>query len=120
MRDITLHHDGHGLNDLLTISADDLGPGGASHVYLVQDADRQVVAQVKFQHGPRQDPASIVGCTEAVLLAILIDRLTGFQAGPFACRENAIQLTKLEETLMWTRKRADDRAARGVLGKNEQ
>jgi len=51
-------------------------------------------------------------------LAILIDRLRGFQAGPYACRENAIQLTKLEETLMWTKERAHARAKRGVLGKN--
>ena len=30
------------------------------------------------------------------LLVIVIDRLRGFQSGPFKCRENAIAITKLE------------------------
>jgi hypothetical protein len=54
------------------------------------------------------------------MLVAMIDRLRGFQAGPFACRENAIILTKLEECLHWTRARADARAKRGVLGKAEK
>jgi VCBS repeat-containing protein len=33
MRQITDHHDGHGLNESIGITADDLGPGGASHEY---------------------------------------------------------------------------------------
>ena len=115
MREITDHHDGHGLNESLILEADELGPGRASHQYVVRIGDHQV-AKVQFQEGPRNVEGSIEGCTEAVLLAILIDRLRGFQAGPYPCRENAIQLTKLEETLHWTRARADARAKRGVLG----
>jgi hypothetical protein len=75
---------------------------------------------VQFQHGPRNVEGSKPGVTEAVLLAILIDRLRGFQAGPYACRENAIMLIKFEECLMWTRRRADERARQRVLGKKEQ
>jgi len=52
------------------------------------------------------------------VFAILIDRMRGFQSGPYACRENAIILTKLEECLLWTKARADGRAKRGVLGHN--
>lgn len=33
MREITTHHDGHGLNESIEIEADDPGPGGASHHY---------------------------------------------------------------------------------------
>ena len=39
-----------------------------------------------------------------------------FQAGPYACRENAEALTHIEEALMWLNKRVEDRAQRGVLG----
>ena len=109
------HHDGHGLNDSIRITADDLGPGGASHSYhLTIGGDP--VGWIRFQRGPRNDPTSTPGVTEAALLAVLIDRLQCFNAGPYACRENAIQITKLEEALHWTKARADARAKRGVLG----
>jgi hypothetical protein len=74
------------------------------------------IARIQFQKGPRNEPTSTPGVTEAAIIAVLIDRLRCFQAGPYACRENAIQLTKLEETLHWTKARADARAKRGVLG----
>ena len=48
------------------------------------------------------------------------DRLKGFQSGDFACRENALALTALEECLLWMNKRVEDRASRGVLGTNNK
>lgn len=36
--------------------------------------------------------------------------------GRFACRENAIALTKLDEALLWLDKRTRDREARAVEG----
>lgn len=124
MGKITEHHDGHGLNEKLVIDTDEPDQSGASHSYHVgyvdnpDDKAARSVAVVQFQKGPRNVEGSTPGITEAVLLIILIDRLRGFQAGPYACRENAIQLTKLEECLHWTKARADERARRGVLGKN--
>jgi hypothetical protein len=115
IRQITDHHDGHGLNESIAIEANEIGPGGASHHYVLSIAGESV-GFIQFQEGPRNVEGSTPGITEAALLAVLIDRLRGFQAGPYACRENAIQLTHLEETLMWTRARADARAKRGVLG----
>jgi hypothetical protein len=118
-REIDIHHDGHGLNESIQIIADAPDGSGASHCYqVVQQGRASSPLFVQFQQGPRNENGSIPGVTEATLLAILIDRLRGFQAGPYACRENAIQLTKLEETLHWTKARADARAKRGVLGKN--
>ena len=52
------------------------------------------------------------------LIAIVIDRMRGFQSGDYACRDNAIALTKLEEALMWLRNRTNGREARGVEGTN--
>lgn len=53
------------------------------------------------------------------LLAVVIDRLRGFQSGPYGCRENAVALTKIEEATMWLQKRTRDRMARGVEGTNK-
>jgi len=37
----------------------------------------------------------------------------------FPCRENSISVTKLEEFLMWQKKRTENRKARGVEGFNK-
>ncbi len=121
MGNVDIHHDGHGLNESIVISKDDADGSGASHhyeAYIEKDGHAAVIMRVQFQKGPRNVEGSTPGCTEAALLAVLIDRLQGFQAGPYSCRENAIQLTHLEECLHWTKARADARAKRGVLGKN--
>jgi hypothetical protein len=44
--------------------------------------------------------------------------MRGFQSGQFACRDNAVALTKLEEAMMWLQKRTRDRMSRGVEGVN--
>jgi hypothetical protein len=121
---ITHHHDGHGLNESLVIHRDTPDPenGNASHGYTVGYVERGMrlnVAHVDFQHGPRDEEDSTTGCTDATLLAIVLDRYNGFQSGKYRCRENALVITKLEEALHWMKHRADGRAGRGVLGKNE-
>lgn len=119
MRTIIDHYDGHGLNESIEIRTDTPDQSGAAHNYEAWIGNTRV-AVVQFQKGPRNVEGSTPGMTEAAVLVVLIDRLRGFQSGPYSCRENAIQLTKLEETLHWTKARADARAARGVLGKNEK
>lgn len=117
VRFLTDHYDGHGLNESIHLSTDQPDQSGAAHHYLGSINGVRVL-DVQFQRGPRNVPESTPGATEAALLTVLIDRMRGFQAGPYSCRENAIILTKLEECLMWTRARADARAKRGVLGQN--
>ena len=56
------------------------------------------------------------GTTNEEVLRVLIDRLQAMNA-KFPCRENAIVITKLEESLMWLEKRTADRKARNVDGK---
>lgn len=123
MRTIT-EHKANPLNEALKITANDgPGPGGASHSYTIlcdesvrQDSrDKTVHVTIEFQNGPINE-VGINGISGEALLAIQIDRLRSFQSGPFACRENAIALTKLEESLMWLQKRTRDREARGVEG----
>ena len=57
------------------------------------------------------------GTTNEELLAILINRMQYLQ-DKFPCRENALVITKLEESLMWLEKRTNDRKKRGVEGKH--
>lgn len=56
------------------------------------------------------------GTTNEEVLRVLIDRIQ-YLNGKFPCRENAIVITKLEESLMWLNKRTADRVARSVEGK---
>ena len=107
-------------------AADDEGPGGANHIYMVEcrSGDDPVksdlnVAMICFQCGGRNEPDSVVGVLDTDLLEIVRDRLSSFQAGPFRTRENAIALTHIEEALLWLNKRVEDRAERRVLGLNK-
>lgn len=56
------------------------------------------------------------GTTNEEVLLMLIDRM-GYLQSKFPCRENALVITKLEESLMWLNKRAANRQARNVEGK---
>jgi len=89
------------------------GPGGAYHEYSII-ADKEIT--LVFQKGPRKEPDSQHGIIDTDLLEIVRHRLQCFQAGEYACRENALALSALEECLLWMNKRVEDRAERGVLG----
>lgn len=56
------------------------------------------------------------GTTNEEVLAMLINRMQYLQS-KFPCRENAIVITNLEESLMWLEKRTADRVKRQVEGK---
>lgn len=70
---------------------------------------------VLFQKGPIKE-FGINGCHHEDLLTVVIDRLKSFQAGEYACRENALALTKLEEALHWLNHRTANRIKRGIGG----
>ena len=74
---------------------------------------------ILFQNGPIAD-SGVNGITQEVLLAICIDRLESFQSGPYACRENALALTKLQEAQHWLHHRTKARMDRGVEGTHEK
>jgi len=119
MRELTDHHDGHGLNDFITIEADEKDPeaGNASHEYTFQMGGDEV-GRIQFQHGPPLGENSIHGVTEAAVLVVLIDRIESFQAGPYPCEENDRMLILLKGALEATQERVENRAKRGVLGTN--
>lgn len=73
---------------------------------------------IRFQKGPIKENG-VNGCHNEDLLQIVLDRLRGFQKSSFACRENALAITKIEEALHWLNHRTTDRIERGVEGTNE-
>jgi hypothetical protein len=123
MREIT-DHKVNGLNEALQIEVlDEPGAGGACHQYRITlvnpNSSLNRIWEIDFQNGLILE-AGFNGISGEALMAIQIDRLRSFQAGPFACRDNAIALTHLETALIWLQKRTRDRIARGVEGKTER
>ncbi len=111
-------------NESLTIEVhDEPGQGNACHEYGVYlngtSDDPTLLCAIGFQNGPIKEVGTN-GITQEALLAIVEDRLQGFQSGPYACRENAVALTKIQEAMMWLQKRTRDRLARGVEGTHEK
>lgn len=109
-------------NDRILIEViDEPGAGGANHEYLVtlpppvKNGDQSKSFQISFQNGPINE-VGVNGLTQEVLLAIVSDRLRSFQAGQYACRENALALTKIEEAQHWLHSRTLARMQRGVEG----
>lgn len=137
MREITTHRAAFCKDTTITITVlDEPGSGGANHCYRLsviphecweRQADGSEVMDVEktamlrqgcdlvFQHGPVKEVGTN-GITNEALLAIVIDRLEGFQRGDYRCRDNALALTKLEEALHWLHHRTLGRVARGVEG----
>jgi hypothetical protein len=122
-------HKVNGCNEALRIEVlDEPGAGGANHLYRIEGMntannasanDAVTCVHILFQNGPIPEKGTN-GVTHEALLAIIIDRLQSFQKGPYACRENAIALTKLEEAQMWLQARTVARLRRGVEGTHEK
>jgi hypothetical protein len=109
------------LNTIIT--RDDKGNGNANHEYHVIFGDVETGKDgviLQFQNGGRNIEGSIHGLTGEDLLEICRHRLQCFQSSDYACRENAIALTHIEEALLWLNKRVEDRAELGILGTNHK
>jgi len=124
-REITSHAKGE-CNSKIEVVASRKGAGGAATRYDVFGPRKQMGGaglvpsfglNMKFQDGPLAE--GINGLTNEVLLAILEDRLVGFQSGPFACEANAFALAHVREALEILHARTAERSGRGVEGKHE-
>lgn len=79
--------------------------------------------EIQWQNGPlgrgeeRQEPN---GAFVEDVIAAAAERIRFYQAGKFACRENAIALTHIETALLWLNHRTAQREERGVEGTHEQ
>jgi hypothetical protein len=129
MRELTDHIvDGKCAN--LTVEVlDEPGQGGACHHYAISGfhtktnpsadtgRDDDTICHILFQNGPiNEDGNGPNGIQNEDLLAILIDRMRGFQSGPYACEFNEEALGLLERALQVMQERTRDRLARNVEG----
>jgi hypothetical protein len=118
------HHKGSALNNSTRITADARDENGGSHHYridLIGGAPETGGVQFDlppFQKGPLLE-AGFNGISDEALLGILIDRLEGFQEGPYRSRYNALAVTELEEAMHWLNARTADRQKRGVEGTHQ-
>lgn len=97
----------------------------AGHTYEMSNFENKdsVGQTIQFIHKESkvENPSELTtisdGTTNEEVLEVLIDRMNFLQS-KFPCRENAIVITKLEESLMWLNKRTQDRLKRNVEGKH--
>ena len=102
-------------------------PDGSMHYHLFEQMIRphnfiyvrHDVNSLSFtiQNGPIKEVGKN-GCQVEDIIAVAKTIVEGLQA-KFPCRENAMMITKLDEAIMWSKKRTADRQARGVEGKSE-
>ncbi len=108
-------------NDLITQNytyikhEDDFKFNAPHHFSVFRKEDGKSLCDIDFQEGAIKE-SGVNGVMNEDLIAMVITRLEGFQNSEFRCRENACAITKLEETLMWLRKRTVGRENRGVEG----
>ena len=58
-----------------------------------------------------------IGCPVGVDIP---DFIAAFNKGDYACRENSLAMTAIEEALLWMKKRSLDRVARNVEGMSKK
>ncbi len=138
MRTLTDHIvEGDSANHQLTIEVmDGPGAGGACHSYRVSGFSTSTnssedylvkalgdgtgtILPILFQNGPIKE-FGVNGVTQEVFLAIVIDRLRSFQAGPFASEHSAMALGHCEVALAALQNRTKERIARGVEGTHQK
>lgn len=122
MREIDTHKCSD-LNEAITITVlDGPGPGGANHSYEIFTLGDAAVSssrgrrcKIMFQKGAVKD-VGLNGISDEALLAVVADRLDGFQSGEFACKDNITAANHVKMAMRSLRHRTFDRKRRGVEG----
>ena len=115
-------HRVNGLNEALTLAViDEKGPGNANHFYQISFLTPvgPKVTNILFQKGPIKE-AGVNGISNEVLLAIVRDRLDGFQSGDFKCEQNETALVAVDCAMKALLSRTKERVERGVEGTSEK
>lgn len=124
MRELT-GHKVNPANDVLSVQVhDEPGHGGACHHYTITipgdtKTPYPTTFGIPFQNGPIAE-YGVNGLTHEALLAILIDRMEGFQAGPYASGDNQEALDAMRRAQTALQRRTLARMARGVEGTHAQ
>lgn len=78
---------------------------------------------ITWQNGPLgrgEDRVEPNGAFVETVIAAALQRIEYYQASRFACRENALAITKLQEALHWLNHRTASREERGVEGTHDE
>lgn len=129
IRELTSHKVNEANKQLKIEVLDEPGSGGASHLYKISGFNAATDASdlwgypadgmaILFQNGPIAE-TGVNGVTHEALLAVLIDRLSGFQDGPYACEENRQALFCIQSAKEWLHRRTKNRLERGVEGTHQ-
>ncbi|MEY5098079.1 MAG: hypothetical protein RJA36_798 [Pseudomonadota bacterium] len=109
------------------------GSGGASHLFEIRGFDTASNpscpfvrrygqparhSTLLFQNGPIAE-VGVNGITHEALLAVVIDRMEGFQAGPYKCNENALALAHLKQAVGHLHARTQRREQAGTEGTHQ-
>lgn len=116
MRQIFAHCGNRANDEIKIFAADERGSGNANHIYKLFYGTTGV--DLFFQDGPIKE-AGINGITNEALLAVVMDRLEGFQMGKFSCLENQAALEHVRKALEALHDRTKKRLARGVEGTHQ-
>jgi hypothetical protein len=113
-------HDVNGLNHSLAVEVmDEPGAGGACRHYRISKGVTEgplvALCEIKFQDGMPSE-VGINGISNEALLAIVQDRLIGFQSTKYATEDTATALNKLTSAIKWLHRRTQLRTQRGVEG----
>lgn len=71
--------------------------------------------KIVYQDGPISE-VGVNGCQVEDVVQAAIDRLVTLNSAPFACRDNSIAITMLQEAIMWLNERTRAHIVRGVEG----
>ena len=74
---------------------------------------------IEWQNGPINEDTPRNGAFVEEVVAAVINRMMFYQTTKFACRENALVITKLDEAIHWMNHRTAERMRRGVEGSHE-
>lgn len=129
MREIITHRVNPAHDPLRITVEDQPGSGGAHHLYRIGGFNAAINPSspfpiphgdtlILFQNGPIHE-SGVNGITQEALIAVCIDRLEAFQAGPFACIDNAVALVHLRAAQEMLLYRTRSRMARGVEGTHQ-
>jgi hypothetical protein len=111
-REVLQHHTGRNTDfDIRPGKA--VGPANSINSYVVTSGD--FATSVQFQAGPLNGDPN--GLTIEALLEVAAMRLEAFNQGEFACMYNTIAIAKIRGAIETLKERAEDRAERGVLGR---
>jgi hypothetical protein len=108
--------------NLRTFAVDEPASDGACHRYLIQGrlqlAGHAVMQVIEFQSGPIEGNG-VNGIQMEDLLAIVMDRLEGFQRGPYKCEQNELAHDAIHEAMDHLNNRTQKRIALGKEGTHE-